>query len=85
MSQFIEAERRIYASEAYAIIGSNNGLSPDRRQAIIWNNARILLIGPLGTNFNEISIAIHMFSLKKNALENNVSKKIADFVLALMC
>ena len=39
MSQFIEAERRIYASEAYAIIGSNNGLSPDRRQAIIWNNA----------------------------------------------
>ena len=31
------------------IIGSDNGLSPDRRQAIIWNNAGILLIGPLGT------------------------------------
>ena len=35
------------------IIGSNNSLSPVRRQAIIWTNAGILLIGPLGTNFNE--------------------------------
>ena len=33
------------------IIGSDNGLSPGRRQAIIWTNAGILLIGPLGTNF----------------------------------
>ena len=32
------------------IIGSNNGLSPGRRQAIIWTNAGILLIRPLGTN-----------------------------------
>ena len=36
------------------IIGSDNGLSPDRRQAIIWNNAGLLLIRPLGTFFNEI-------------------------------
>ena len=35
------------------IIGSDNGLSPGRRQAIILTNAGILLIGPLGTNFNE--------------------------------
>ena len=35
-----------------AIIGSDNGLSPRRRQAIIWTNAGILLIEPLGTNFN---------------------------------
>ena len=38
------------------IIGSDNGLSPGRRQAIIWTNAGILLIGTLGTklkwNFN---------------------------------
>ena len=40
------------------IIGSDNGLSPGRRQAIIWTNDRILLIGPLGTNFSEILIAI---------------------------
>ena len=38
------------------IIGSDNGLSPDRRQAIIWTNAGILLIGPLGTNLSEILI-----------------------------
>ena len=35
------------------IIGSDNGLSPDRRQATIWTNAGILLIGPLGTNFSK--------------------------------
>ena len=29
------------------IIVADNGLSPDRRQAIIWTNAGILLIGPL--------------------------------------
>ena len=29
------------------IIGSDNGLSPERRQAIIWTNDGILLIGPL--------------------------------------
>ena len=38
------------------IIGSDNGLSPDRRQAIVWTNAGILFIGPLGTNFSEILI-----------------------------
>ena len=37
-----------------AITGSDNGLSPGRRQAIIWTNAGISLIGPLGTNFSEI-------------------------------
>ena len=37
------------------VIGSVNGLSPGRRQTITWTNARILLIWPLGTNFNEIS------------------------------
>ena len=36
------------------IIASDNGLAPGRRQAIIWTNDGILLIGPLGTNFNEI-------------------------------
>ena len=48
-----------------AIIGSDKGLSPDWRQAIIWANAGILLIGPLGTNFSEILIEILAFSFKK--------------------
>ena len=44
------------------IIGSDNGLSPGRRQAITWTNAGILLIGTLGTNFSEMLIEIHTFS-----------------------
>ena len=28
------------------IIGSDNDLAPDRRQAIIWTNAELLLIEP---------------------------------------
>ena len=55
-------------------IGSNNGLSPDRRQAIIWTNARILLIGPLGTNSSEILIEIHTFSFKKMYLKLSSAK-----------
>ena len=51
------------------IIGSNNGLSPGRRQAIIWTNGGILLIGPLGTYFSEILIRIQTFSFKKMYFE----------------
>ena len=44
----------IYVSKL-TTIGSDNGLSPGQHQAIIWTNAGILLIDPLGKNFNEIS------------------------------
>ena len=57
-----------------SIIGSDNGLSPDRRQAIIWTNAGILLIGTLGTNFNEILIEIHTFSFKNIDLKMSSGK-----------
>ena len=50
-------------------ICSDNGLSPGRRQAIIWTNARILLIGPIGTHFSEIFTETQTFSLKKMRLE----------------
>ena len=46
-------------------IGSDNGLSPGRRQAIIRTNDGMLFIEPLGTNFNELLIEIHIFSFKK--------------------
>ena len=46
-----------------SIIGSDNGLSPSRCQAIIWTNAGILLI--LRTNFSETLIRIQTFSFKK--------------------
>ena len=64
------------------IIGPDNGLSPDRRQAIIWTNAGILLIGPWGTNFSEISIDIHTFSFKKINLKMS-SVKWCPFCLGL--
>ena len=47
------------------IIGSDNVLSLGLAQTIIQNNARILLIVPLGTNFREILIRIQTFSFKK--------------------
>ena len=56
------------------IIGSDNGLSPGRRQAIIWTNAGILLIGTLGTNFSEILIEIRIFSFKKMGLKVSSAK-----------
>ena len=66
------------------IIGSDNGLSPDRRQAIIWTNAGLLLMGPLGTNFSEILIEILTFSFKKMHLKV-LSAKRRTFVSASMC
>ena len=56
------------------IIGSDNGLSPGRRQAIFWTNAGILLIGPWGTNFSEILIGIQT-NIQENAFENGVCER----------
>ena len=60
------------------IIGSDNGLAPARRQAIIWTNAGILLIGLLGTTFRE--------SLIKNSnssIEENVFEKVCEMAAIL--
>ena len=56
------------------IIGSDNGLSPGRRQAIIRTNAGILLIRPLGTNFSENLIGILTPSFKKMRLKVSSAK-----------
>ena len=56
------------------IIVSDNGLSPSRRQAIIWTNAGILIIWLIGANFSEILIEIHTF---KNAFKDVVCEKAA--------
>ena len=64
------------------IIGSDNGLSPDRRQAIIWTNAGLLFNGPSGTNFSEILIEILTFSFKKMRLKVS-SVKRQPFCLGL--
>ena len=56
------------------IIGSDDGLSPGRHQAIIRTNAGLLLIEPLGTNFNEVLIEIHTFSFRKMHLKLSSGK-----------
>ena len=64
------------------ISGSDNGLSPGRRQAIIWTNEEILLIGYLGTNFSEILFGIQAFSFNKMHLKMS-SAKWRPFCLGL--
>ena len=66
------------------IIVSDNGLLLGQRQAIIWTNAGILLIGPLGTNFSEIVIEIHIVSFKKMHLKIS-SGNGGHFVSASLC
>ena len=62
------------ASVDQVSIGSDNGLSPIRRQAIIETNAQLLSIGLLGTNFSEISIKIQNFSFTKMHLKTSYAK-----------
>ena len=57
------------------IIGSDNGLSPGRRQAIIGTNAGILLIRTLGINLSEFLSEIHTFSFKKMYLKMSSGKR----------
>ena len=57
------------------IIGSDNGLSPCRRLAIIWTNSGILSIGPLETNSSEILNEIDPFSFKKMHLKTSSDKR----------
>ena len=55
-------------------LGSVNGLSPGRRQAIIWTNDGILLIRTLGTNFSETLSKIQSFLFKKMHLKLSSAK-----------
>ena len=50
-----EAERYIYASMNWVIFGSDNGLSPVRRQVTIFVNV------PMGTKFSEIRVKNNVF------------------------
>ena len=51
------------------IASDNHGLSQGWGQTIIWTNAGMLLIGPLGTIFSEILIKFHTFSFNKMHLK----------------
>ena len=56
------------------IIVSDNGMAPERRQAIIWTNDGIWFIGSLGTNVGEMLLGIHTFSFNKLHLKISSAK-----------
>ena len=60
----IELEWCLYTPEKEFTIGSDKGLLPGRRQALIWTNAGLLLTGPLWTYFSEFRIKIRQFPFK---------------------
>ena len=71
---------RPIAFSKLTIIGSDNGLSPGRRQVIIWTNVGILLTERLGTHFGdfffiEINIQIHIH-IQEIPFENVVWKMV---------
>ena len=55
----------IHMRQRTIIIGSENGLPPDRRRAIIWTSDDLLSVGCTWTHFSEIYIKMRMFSLIK--------------------
>ena len=55
------------------IIAPDNVLSPGRHQVVIWTNAGILSIGPLGTNLSEILMELRIFSFKNMHLKMAVN------------
>ena len=64
--------------------GSGNGLLPGRRQAIIWTNAGILLIGHLGTNLSwNVNRNVYIF-IQENAFESIV-RILAAILSRLQC
>ena len=70
--KLISPSCRIYASVNQVSIGSDNGLSPIRRQAITCTNAGLLLIGLLGTNFT----VVLLFSFKEMHLKMSSAKLV---------
>ena len=74
-----KSEYTLFLEETHFV---SHFLSPGRRQDIIWTNGRILLIGPLGTNFSEILIEIQTFHSRKMHLKMS-SVKWRPFCLGL--
>ena len=67
-----------------AIIGSDDGLSPGRREAIILTIAGIMFFEPLETNFREILSEIHMFVWKIRLKLSPGNKRIFCLELSVL-
>ena len=79
--QLIEAKWGIYSSVQHTNIGSDNGLSPTRRQAIIWTSAAMLSIRPHEPM--SVKFFLNLF-IQGNALEN-VNWKMAVILPRPQC
>ena len=66
-------------------IGSDNGLSPGWRQAIIGNNAGIFLIGPLEINFQQNFIQNSNIFIQEKCIWKYRLRNGSHFVSASMC
>ena len=66
------------------IIGSDNGLSPSRRQVIIWTSEGMLLIWQFDTKFNELLMEMDVFSFERMQL-NMASAKMAAILFRHQC
>ena len=66
------------------IICSENGLSPGRRQAIIWTNAGVLIIGPFGRKF-QWNIYRNSYMFWQYDVFENVVWKMAAILSRLQC
>ena len=63
-------------------IGSDNGLSPIRRQYMTWINVAALAFGPLETIFKEFLIEIF---IQENPFEKRRLENGGHFVSTMMC
>ena len=66
-----------------SIIASDNGLLPVRRQAIIWTNAGIFLIGPVQTSLKYLLKFIHFHS--RRSVSKYRPENSGHFVPASIC
>ena len=81
--RLFHAEWRIYVSATKDISGSDNGLAPNRRRAIMPTKAGILSIEPLGTN-SEILTEIKNF-YSRRGIWKCCQRNCGHFISASMC
>ena len=81
---YIQAWWCIYAGVNWVSIGSDNGLVPNRHQAIIWINVDLLSFIPVRTKLHEIWIWWYNF-LPRNCIWKCCLQDVSHFAQASMC